>query len=803
MFDGFVNPALLAGLALASVPLLIHLLNRQRHRPMEWAAMRFVLAAYRRTRRRARLENLLLLLLRMAAVALLALCVARPFLGARSPLSGLTESRRDLVIALDASASTGYRQDVETVFERIVGRAREVLLTMDSGRGDRVRLVLAGSSPRLLSWRSPEDALSVLGTLMEPTDEALDLVALLGEIATFAEEDAAGSGQSELEVLLLSDLQRADFMPPIDAFARAPLAGAPLAGAPGGAAAGDAAPPAVGDGGGAAPALGTEAPLLVEQLERLSELGVRVLVEDLGPAEQQPDNLSVTLVEPRDERLGPGSSAEIRVVVRNHGTRPADGVRLVLEVDGERRPSRLIDVPAGDEAEAVFAVVFREGGARTLVARVEADRLAIDDERSSIVMVPDTTRVLLVNGAPELELEDDEVGYLAAALEPPLGDDPGAAATAPFDPRVVDRADLSNGSVDLLDWDVIVLANVASLSAQTVERLEQRVAAGGALILTVGDQVDVANWNARLYRPDGSGLLPAELGEVVSIADRTRDYFRVRAFDQTHPVLSFFADERWQPLLTEVPIYEFLSSRPLAPAPPRGEAQDDPTGSRADSDVRGEGVARVLARLGDDDGSPLLIERSYDRGRVFLWLTSIDRAWTRVPESPGTLIPLVHELVRYAARPPAPARNVSVGDQLLAEVSSFPRNLAVIRPDGTRASLEGEPESIGPGSWRLPPFDATDRVGVYTIEVEGDRSLPFAVQLEPGEGDLARIALSDLPAIHPALVPSGPDAASRQDGDQRSPRKGELWRLLAALALAALVAESAWAAWLGWKRRLV
>ena len=53
--DGFVHPALAFGAALAAVPLAIHLLNRQRHRPLQWAAMRFVQAAWRRTRnRRAR-----------------------------------------------------------------------------------------------------------------------------------------------------------------------------------------------------------------------------------------------------------------------------------------------------------------------------------------------------------------------------------------------------------------------------------------------------------------------------------------------------------------------------------------------------------------------------------------------------------------------------------------------------------------------------------------------------------------------------------------------------------------------------
>ncbi|MEC8493703.1 MAG: BatA domain-containing protein, partial [Planctomycetota bacterium] len=89
MIEGFQNPGLAIGAALCAVPLIIHLLNRQRHRPQEWAAMRFVLAAYRKTRRRVQLENLLLLLARMLAVAALAFAVARPFASGDSPLAGL------------------------------------------------------------------------------------------------------------------------------------------------------------------------------------------------------------------------------------------------------------------------------------------------------------------------------------------------------------------------------------------------------------------------------------------------------------------------------------------------------------------------------------------------------------------------------------------------------------------------------------------------------------------------------------------------------------------------------------------
>ena len=131
MFEGFVNPGLVIGTSLAAVPLLIHLLNRQRHRPLAWGAMRFVIAAYRKTRRRVQLENLLLLLLRMGVVALLALCVARPFVGSDGALGPLTEARQDVVLVVDASASMGYREDVETVFERSLRRATAFLEELD------------------------------------------------------------------------------------------------------------------------------------------------------------------------------------------------------------------------------------------------------------------------------------------------------------------------------------------------------------------------------------------------------------------------------------------------------------------------------------------------------------------------------------------------------------------------------------------------------------------------------------------------------------------------------------------------
>src|SRR3982751_5207314 len=74
----FLSPLLIAGTLLGLIPIIIHLLNRRRFRRVEWAPMRHLKMTIRRNRRRIQLEELLLLLLRIALPVLLFLFLARP-----------------------------------------------------------------------------------------------------------------------------------------------------------------------------------------------------------------------------------------------------------------------------------------------------------------------------------------------------------------------------------------------------------------------------------------------------------------------------------------------------------------------------------------------------------------------------------------------------------------------------------------------------------------------------------------------------------------------------------------------------
>src|SRR3954453_12986078 len=101
----FVTPAFfVAGILLAAIPIIIHILNRRRYRTVNWAAMEFLLRAMKKNRRRLKFEQWILLARRCAVLVLVATSLARP-LGCRdTALARIAGQRNGLhVIVIDNS----------------------------------------------------------------------------------------------------------------------------------------------------------------------------------------------------------------------------------------------------------------------------------------------------------------------------------------------------------------------------------------------------------------------------------------------------------------------------------------------------------------------------------------------------------------------------------------------------------------------------------------------------------------------------------------------------------------------------
>ncbi|CAN5749234.1 hypothetical protein BH23GEM9_BH23GEM9_11630 [soil metagenome] len=209
---GLLNPLLLALGAAAAVPLLLHLLQRHHGPRVIFPALRYLRRAERESARRIRVRQILLMMLRIAAVLLIAVAAARPFMRA----GGTGHSPTAAVIILDNSLGSTVVEGERRVLDELKARALDVL--EEAGPDDRFWLLRAGAPDEpALAGDAESTAMRVRET--EPTPAAADLPAALARARAVL---AAGADGRATEVHLLSDLQASSFPAPAAASDGAP-----------------------------------------------------------------------------------------------------------------------------------------------------------------------------------------------------------------------------------------------------------------------------------------------------------------------------------------------------------------------------------------------------------------------------------------------------------------------------------------------------------------------------------------------------------------------------------------------------
>ena len=195
----FLAPLFFAGLAAIAVPILVHLIQRERKRVIEFPSLMFVQKIPYQSVRRRRLRHIPLLLMRALAIALVVAAFARPFLRQGAAAIAAAGGSREVVILLDSSASMGYANH----FDRAKESARSVIDGL--GAGDKATLVVFGrnaeESMRATSDRGRLEA--ALGTAKLTAGATR-----YGPALKLAESILAQSQAPRREAVLISDFQR-------------------------------------------------------------------------------------------------------------------------------------------------------------------------------------------------------------------------------------------------------------------------------------------------------------------------------------------------------------------------------------------------------------------------------------------------------------------------------------------------------------------------------------------------------------------------------------------------------------------
>lgn len=736
---GFLHgPLLWLGLA-GSIPILIHLFNRQRYKRVRWAAMEWLMAALKKTRRRMQIENLILLLIRVAVLVLLAGALARPFLQSAFAAK-LGESNTHAVIVLDVSYSMDYRgPDRGTPLEKARAIAQGILTDLKTTENDRFSLILLTDTPN-----------AAIGEPSSRVDMGREIVS--GAVAT----DQATSIPRTMELVRDALEKSTNLVKKVFVITDNQRHGWTVA--------------------------EKDRTRVAELFKQVSDMtapnGGGVYLYDVGGSAV--DNIGVVGLEigPSQKVVSTDNSCEFIATVRNHGAMQVSDVVLNIFVDGAKQGSYTLTVPAHDVLRQSFYHTFREPGPHAVTVELEPDALSHDNRRSLAIEVREALKVLMVNGEKGPTMQTDEVMALKAALNP---------STDATDKRWVFNITevLENGFAreDVRRYDLVVLANVETVSPEETALLEEYVKAGGGLLLFLGDKVESYTWNQVVWR-NGDGLIPCELEKPAGYP-KNDDAMKFTAVDYTHPALAYFQTAK--PTLGRLLISQYWAVKPF-------EARPD---------------VRVLASLGvpGADPAPLLVERRMGRGRVILCTTAPDFEWGLMPKVPGFVI-LFDQVCQYLSSPPQRFRNITVGESIeyTLKSSEFARKFQIITPRQNRAEVS--PVKAGEHAYHLN-FSGTTEAGLYGLErdpQDGETQATlltwYAVNVDPEEGLVEKMTEQELRTMYPQFR-----FTYVEQGTGREPEKiavkapaSNIWKYLVGLILVLLVLETCLAQVFGAKR---
>lgn len=430
----FLHPIFLFGLIAASLPLLIHLLNRRKLNRIRFPAVRFILLSQKRISRSYRLRHWLLLALRTMAVVLLALLLANPVFQTGAGLFA-GSGPVSLVILLDNSLSMTWSGD-GVGFKQAKDAAR--LLISALGDGSRAAVIPTSiTAKEPVRLKQEKDVLLKEIDQIEIADGSANLATAIGKAYELL---SAPAGQKEIR--LITDFAQTGW----DQFSTSSL----------------------------------------KQFDPAIPLkAIRV------GRKQTPLNATVKEVRAGGQGIGSDLPLYFEAVVANFSDQRIDDVLVQLTIDGQSKDQKLTSLPARGESTVSLQTRLGRAGSHVGQVILKKDGLAGNPTAYFGVHAEDKLNILIVDGDPQTSLAQSETFFLTRALNA-NNDREGSQ----YLPTVIIPEGLNSAALDL--YQVIILCNVASLPDGFVAKLQNYLRAGGGLLIFGGDRLQAEHYNTRL-----------------------------------------------------------------------------------------------------------------------------------------------------------------------------------------------------------------------------------------------------------------------------------------------------------------
>lgn len=650
---GFLTPLFLAAGAIgAALPLIIHLLNRERARRLIFSTVRFIQMSHQTNVQRHKLKQMLLLLMRILIVLLLGFAFARPYFAA-DPVATTqqTGGKRNVIIVLDTSYSMQYADTFATAKKE----ALKILEGLDTT--DTACLIISSDKARVVAPIGSE--FSHIRTAIngaKVTNETTDYLDALQTADEILQPLLIGRKQ----IYLVADMQKRGW----------------------------------------------------ENVVETDKLSPDVTIAFVDVHAENSRNMAITGISVPPVVLTEQKAAQLIARIHNFGDEPVENIAVELTIDGHSVGTTQVDIEPNDIADAVFKVPpLATETTHTGWVKIPDDELAVDNKRYFMLQSLKAIKVHCVNGEPGAQ-NNSETFFLKRAIE--VGN-----AAVPID--MTESTNLPNTEA-LSDYDVVILANVPSLTAAAAQRLKTYVGAGGGLIVTAGERVD-----STAYQQTLDDLMPCTFVQAVGDAI-AREQFRVLAtLNYEHPIFAPFKEPNHGDF-GKARVYRYLQAVPTADT-------------------------NIISAY--DDGNPALLEKDYGTGRVLCLTSTIDREWNDLPIR-AVYLPFLHECIKYLAlvrTEDVPEHRVGDSITLSGFDAQIGAEVAIFNPSKTETRIGLEEGSVMYRDTHLP--------GIYSVHASGTEPRYFVVNVDATESNLASRDVEELTSM---LIGTPTDANGENEG---------------------------------------
>jgi hypothetical protein len=696
----WVSPIFLGALFAAAGPLIIHLLNKRRHRVVEWAAMDFLREALHRNKRMMEIRDLLLLLLRTLAIIFFVLAMAQPYFVSEDT-GAYKGGPVHAVILVDNSLSMGYLQLDRTLLAVAREKAKDFVERLPGGSEISI-IPLCGKDNWHASdvYATTQDALEALDSI-EPLDRAAHAT---DGIERARQACASGSAIPTKRVVFIGDMQARSWS-------------------------------------------------LGDVQESINEIGGIQVVQVSPPSR---DNTWVSDLYLRDGIADAESPAVINAVIRHEGeARP--GVRATLKVDDNVVDERFVDLLPGQSLELMFKHQFDVAGTSLeplfvpVSLELAEDHLPGDDFRKLVAPIVARVPVLFIDQHGSEEAPDRNKYGETLPLRRLLS--PRTVGTVAEKQLIDVRHSIADAVTqeDLAEVRMVAIAGVAAPSPTLVDLLREYVLQGGQLFIAAGAEFDPLAWQDAAWL-SGAGILPAPLRDDYVGALPQPDAlewpsFRLDPASFAGELFHFDLPEREMKDLITAPFFYqavgidetgFAELAESERARLEVEAtQEAPNWLRWTNplardlstlsldELAGRGQPRVLARF--DNGEAYAIRRDIGKGRVVMLTSGVFPLWNNIAVEHSVL--LFDQVMRALMSRSLPERTMEAVNQFVVPVAARDQRARfTLQRPGEEAPITLGAHALGESQFGLV-LRGLDKRGIYHVHRAGSDDRPFALTL--------------------------------------------------------------------------